>query len=138
MPPKKVTIRRTSKKSRANVKKTVVEKITPVKRTVVANLPFSSDNKNLDLLGYLMYFGNEYGYINSRNSRIINTVIKSKKGNKFTIEFTIKALDGGQEYINKIKNTDLIQEFNQIKRRLKSALKEKDKFDVLSELKFIK
>ena len=138
MPPKKVTTRRTSKKSRANVKKTVVEKITPVKRTVVANLPFSSDNKNLDLLGYLMYFGNEYGYINSRNSRIINTVIKSKKGNKFTIEFTIKALDGGQEYINKIKNTDLIQEFNQIKRRLKSALKEKDKFDVLSELKFIK
>ena len=138
MPPKKVTIRRTSKKSRANVKKTVVEKITPVKRTVVANLPFSSDNKNLDLLGYLMYFGNEYGYINSRNSRIINTVIKSKKGNKFTIEFAIKALDGGQEYINKIKNTDLIQEFNQIKRRLKSALKEKDKFDVLSELKFIK
>ena len=135
MPPKKVTTRRTS---RANVKKTVVEKITPVKRTVIANLPFSTDNKNLDLLRYLMYFGKEYGYINSRNSRIIHTVIKSKKGNKFTIEFTIEALDGGQEYINKIKNTDLIQEFNQIKRRLKSALKEKDKFDVLSELKFIK
>ena len=84
------------------------------------------------------YGGKEYGYINSRNSRIINTVIKSKKGDEYTIEFTIEALDGGQEYINKIKNTDLIQEFNQIKRRLKSALKEKDKFDVLSELKFIK
>ncbi len=138
MPPKKVTTRKTSKKSKANVKKTVVEKITPVKRTVIANLPFSNDNKNLDLLKYLMHFGKEFGYINSRNSKIIHTVIKSKKGNKFTIEFTIDALDGGQEYINKIKNSDLIQEFNQIKRRLKSAFKEKDNFDVLSELKFIK
>ena len=138
MPPKKVTTKKTRKKIKTNTKKIVIEKSTPVKRTVVANLPFSTDNKNLDLLRYLMYFGKEYGYINSRNSRIIHTVIKSKKGNKFTIEFTIEALDGGQEYINKIKNTDLIQEFNQIKRRLKSALKEKDKFDVLSELKFIK
>ena len=138
MPPKKVATRKTSKKSKANVKKTVIEKITPVKRTVIANLPFSNDNKNLDLLKYLMYFGKEFGYINSRNSKIIHTVIKSKKGNKFTIEFTIDALDGGQEYINKIKNSDLIQEFNQIKRRLKSAFKEKDIFDVLSELKFIK
>ena len=138
MPPKKVATRKTSKKSKANVKKTVIEKITPVKRNVIANLPFSNDNKNLDLLKYLMYFGKEFGYINSRNSKIIHTVIKSKKGNKFTIEFTIDALDGGQEYINKIKNSDLIQEFNQIKRRLKSAFKEKDIFDVLSELKFIK
>ena len=138
MPPKKVATRKTSKKSKANVKKTVIEKITPVKRTVIANLPFSNDNKNLDLLKYLMHFGKEFGYINSRNSKIIHTVIKSKKGNKFTIEFTIDALDGGQEYINKIKNSDLIQEFNQIKRRLKSAFKEKDIFDVLSELKFIK
>ena len=118
--------------------KKVVKKLTTVKRTIVAKLPFTAKGKNLDLFKFLIKFGKEFGYINSRNSRIINTVIKSKNGDAYTVEFTIEALDGGQEYINKIKNTDLIQEFNQIKRRLKSALKEKDKFDVLSELKFIK
>jgi hypothetical protein len=130
MPPKKVTTRKTSKK------KTVVKKLTPVKRTVVAKLPFTSKTKNLDLLKFLMKYGKEFGYINSRNSKIKNTVIKSKKGDEYTIEFTIEVLDGGQQYINKIKSKDLINEFNQIK-KLNSVI-QKYTANVLSELKFIK
>ena len=133
MPPKKVTKRKTS------TKKTVVKKLTPVKRTVVAKLPFTTKGKNLDLLKFLMKYGKEFGYINSRNSRIKNTVIKSKKGDEYTIEFTIEAYDafnGGQQYINKIKSKDLINEFNQIK-KLNSVI-QKYTSDVLSELKFIK
>ena len=83
-----------------------------------------------------MKYGKEFGYINSRNSRIIHTVIKSKKGDEYTIEFTIEALDGGQQYINKIKSKDLINEFNQIK-KLNSVI-QKYTANVLSELKFIK
>ena len=130
MPPKKVTTRKTSKK------KTVVKKLTPVKRTVVAKLPFTTKGKNLDLLKFLMKYGKEFGYINSRNSKIKNTVIKSKKGDEYTIEFTIEVLDGGQQYINKIKSKDLINEFNQIK-KLNSVI-QKYTANVLSELKFIK
>ena len=131
MPPKKVTTRKTSKK------KTVLKKLSPVKRTVVAKLPFTAKGKNLDLFKFLIKYGKEFGYINSRNSRIINTVIKSKKGDEYTIEFTIEALDGGQQYINKIKSKDIINEFNYIKRRLKTVIK-KYTSDILSELKFIK
>ena len=131
MPPKKVTTRKTSKK------KTDLKKLSPVKRTVVAKLPFTAKGKNLDLLKFLMKYGKEFGYINSRNSRIIHTVIKSKKGDEYTIEFTIEALDGGQQYINNIKSKDLINEFNHIKRRLKPVI-QKYTPDVLSELKFIK
>jgi len=130
MPPKKVTKRKTS------TKKTVVKKLSPVKRTVVAKLPFTAKGKNLDLLKFLMKYGKEFGYINSRNSKIKNTVIKSKKGDEYTIEFTIEVLDGGQQYINKIKSKDLINEFNQIK-KLNSVI-QKYTSDVLSELKFIK
>ena len=131
MPPKKVTTRKTSKK------KTVLKKLSPVKRTVVAKLPFTAKGKNLDLFKFLIKYGKEFGYINSRNSRIINTVIKSKNGDEYTIEFTIEALDGGQQYINKIKSKDIINEFNYIKRRLKTVIK-KYTSDILSELKFIK
>jgi hypothetical protein len=133
MPPKKVTKRKTS------TKKTVVKKLSPVKRTVVAKLPFTSKTKNLDLLKFLMKYGKEFGYINSRDSKIKNTVIKSQKGDEYTIEFTIEAYDafnGGQQYINKIKSKDLINEFNQIK-KLNSVI-QKYTSDVLSELKFIK
>ena len=74
--------------------------------------------------------------MNSRNSKIVKTVIKSQKDGKFTIEFTIKALDGGQSFINGIKNKDIINELNQIKRF--KFMKTMISNDILSKIKFIK
>ena len=116
--------------------KTVVKKPTPVKRKIIANLPYTAKNKNLELFKTLLKYGKEFGYINSRNSKITNTVIKSQKGDEYTIEFTITALDGGQEFINKIKNKDIINEFNQMKRI--GSIKNKYTPEIISKLKFIK
>ena len=136
---KKPIIKKSSVKKTAGskilVKKLAIKK-TPVKRTIIAKLPYDNKNKNELLLKTLMKYGKEYGYVCSRNSEIVKTVIKSQKDGKFTIEFTIKALDGGQSFINGIKNKDIINELNQIKRF--KFMKTMIGNDILSKIKFIK
>ena len=131
---KKSSVKKT-RGSKTSVKKRLIKE-TPVKRTILAELPYDKKNKNELLLKTLIKHGKEFGYVNSRNSEIVKTVIKSQKDGKFTIEFTIKALDGGQSFINGIKNKDIINELNQIKRF--KFMKTMISNDILSKIKFIK
>lgn len=99
-------------------------------------MPYTVKGKNIKLLERLIKSGTEFGYINSRNSRIKSMVVKSQKEDEYKIEFLIIAGDGGQAYLNAIKNKDLIKEFNKVKRY--NHIIDEYTPEIISKLKFVK
>ncbi len=106
MPPKKIkklSVKKPSVK-KPSVKKPSVKKPSikkpklkplpkPVKRTLDIKMPYNAKGKNLELLKTLTKYGTEYGYINSRLSKIKSMTIKSQKDDEYKIEFVIESMD---------------------------------------------
>jgi len=97
-----------------------------------------SNNKILDKIKKIFKSGEEYGYVNSRTSKVINQKILSSKGDMYDIQVELKPDNDDPNLIDvkklkKAKSSDIVKELNRIIRKFK-----KRGITEYNDIKFIK
>lgn len=97
-----------------------------------------SNKKILDKIKKIFKSGEEYGYVNSRTSKVINQKILSSKGDMYDIQVELKPDNDDPNLIDvkklkKAKSSDIVKELNRIIRKFK-----KRGITEYNDIKFIK
>ena len=96
----------------------------------------NSKKKILDKIKKIFKSGEEYGYVNSRTSRVINQKILSSKGDMYDIQVELKPdtnLPTDVKKLQKAKSSDIVKELNRIVTKFK-----KRGMTEYNDIKFIK
>ena len=138
---------RTTKKNRL-VRKSAMRRRTLNKRlmrggnksfNIKVKMPNEKSNKKiLDKIKKIFKSGEEYGYVNSRTSKVINQKILSSKGDMYDIQVELKPDNDDPNLIDvkklkKAKSSDIVKELNRIIRKFK-----KRGITEYNDIKFIK
>ena len=83
-----------------------------------------NNKKILDKIKKIFKSGEEYGYVNSRTSRVINQKILSSKGDMYDIQVELKPDNNDPNLIDvkklkKAKSSDIVKELNRIVTKFK-------------------
>ena len=81
-----------------------------------------SNKKILDKIKKIFKSGEEYGYVNSRTSRVINQKILSSKGDMYDIQVELKPdtnYPTDVKKLQKAKSSDIVKELNRIVTKFK-------------------
>ena len=95
-----------------------------------------SNKKILDKIKKIFKSGEEYGYVNSRTSRVINQKILYSKGDMYDIQVELKPDNDDPidvKKLQKAKSSDIVKELNRIVTRFK-----KRGMTEYNDIKFIK
>ena len=87
---------------------------------IKAKIPKESNAKIIDKIKRIVRSGEEYGYVNSRTSRVINQKILTSKGDMYDIQVQLKpdnAIDAKK--LKKAQAADIVKELNRIVSKFK-------------------
>jgi len=90
------------------------------KFTIKAKIPKESNAKILDKIKRIVRSGEEFGYVNSRTSKVINQKILTSNGDMYDIQVQLKpdnAIDAKK--LKKAKSADIVKELNRIVSKFK-------------------
>tara|TARA_Y100001958_G_scaffold132363_1_gene101966 strand:+ start:6975 stop:7394 length:420 start_codon:yes stop_codon:yes gene_type:complete len=106
---------------------------------IKVKMPNEKNNKKiLDKIKKIFKSGEEYGYVNSRTSKVINQKILSSKGDMYDIQVELKPDNNDPNLIDvkklkKAKSSDIVKELNRIVTKFK-----KRGMTEYNDVKFIK
>ena len=117
------SVRKSAKKNRITRKRLMIggNKSFDIK----VKMPNEKNNKKiLDKIKKIFKSGEEYGYVNSRTSRVINQKILSSKGDMYDIQVELKPDNNDPNLIDvkklkKAKSSDIVKELNRIVTKFK-------------------
>ena len=92
--------------------------------TIKAKMPEESKTKILDKIKKIFKSGEEFGYVNSRISKVINQKILTSKGDMYDIQVELKPdtdYPGSLEAqkLNAATSSDIVKELNRIVKKFK-------------------
>ena len=134
-------------KKKSSLRKSIIRRHTTRKRlmrggnktfVIKVKIPYEKNNKKiLDKIKKIIRSGEEYGYVNSRTSKVVNQKILSSKDNIYDIQVELKPDNEDPNLIDvkklkKAKTSDIIKELNRIVSRFK-----KKGFTEYNDMKFI-